>query len=165
MVGCRRAIFGTGLVILAYGAFLVGAGLVGGWPSIRLSTSGRVTIGRVADLKLVKIGTRTSAYPIIEFILPDGQRQRFTSEITGAGIPTSIGETVQVRYDPQSPSVAAIDSFGGILGATIIRVVVGIFPVGVLGAVMIFFTRFGASAEDQSLVKGRRRLVPGWFPP
>jgi len=166
MVGCRRAIFGTGLVILAVAAFLIGEDLVGGWPSIHLSMSGRVAAGRVVDLKIVKMGAvKQAAYPIIEFILPDGQRQRFTSQLAGSGVPTTIGEPVQVRYDPASPSIATIDSFGGLLGPTIIRVTFAIFPVGVLGAVMVWFTRFGADPTDGSLVKGRKRLVPGWFPP
>jgi len=163
-MGCRRAIFGTGLVILAWAAYLMGPNLIGRWSWIRLSMGGRVAPGKVVDLKLVKIGRKTSVYPIIEFSAPDGRPRRFTSEITGSGIPNSIGESVQVRYDPESPAVAAIDSFGGVLGPTLIRLF-AVLMLGLLGAMMVWVTRFGASSTDESLPKGRSRVVPGWFPP
>jgi hypothetical protein len=162
----RRTIFGAGLLILALSAFMIAEDLVGGWSSIRLAANGRVATGKVVDLKMVKMGAvKQAAYPIIEFTSQDGRTQRFASELAGSGVPATIGEAVNVRYDANDPANATIDSFGGLIGPTLIRVAFAILPVGLLGLVMVWFSRFGADRADAELVKGRPRWIPGWFPP
>jgi hypothetical protein len=71
--------------------------------------------GRVVD---VVSRTKTSGgerktyfYPVVEFRTADGERVRFESS-TGSN-PSSyrVGDTVRVRYDPQTPQSALIDSW------------------------------------------------------
>ncbi|BAL98825.1 hypothetical protein CLDAP_07860 [Caldilinea aerophila DSM 14535 = NBRC 104270] len=50
-------------------------------------------------------------YPIVEFCTAEGQTIRFQGS-TGSNPPAHrVGDKVQVRYDPQSPESAVVDSW------------------------------------------------------
>lgn len=161
-MGFRRIVFGAGLLILAFAAFMIGANVVHAGRSMRLAVTGHVAAGKVVDVKVVETGANDAAiYPIIEFTSQDGRRQRFTADLSGLNIPN--GGAVNVRYDENAPENAAIDSFGGLLGASLVRIAFAIFPLGLLGAVMVWFTR--SRPSDADLLRDRQPWVPGWFPP
>lgn len=164
-MGCRRTVFGAGMLILLLSAFMFGSNFVRAVRAIDLMLRGSVANGTIVDLKIVGADLTDSAvYPIVEFKSSDGRNQRFKSEMAGHGVPTVVGETVRVRYDPSAPERAAIDSFGTLAGPGLIFMFISIFPLGTLGAVMFFFTRFGASSDDAKITE-RPRWIPRLFPP
>jgi hypothetical protein len=77
--------------------------------------------GRVAQLiPLTDHKGKAMFYPIVEFRTAEGQTIRFQGS-TGSNPPTyRVGEKVQVRYDPQSPESAVIDSWDLWLPSTIL---------------------------------------------
>jgi uncharacterized protein DUF3592 len=161
-MGCRRLIFGTALLICILAAFIFARGVVTAARAAMLSSSGKLAPGQVVDRKISGAGIHKSVYPVIEFTSADGRQHRYTSPIAGSGVPTQIGEAVEVRYDPSAPDRAAINTFGNLYMPAIIPMVIAIFPLGALGAIFVWMTRFGASSDD---VRTDRKWVPSWFPP
>jgi hypothetical protein len=86
----------------------------------RLAAGGRAE-GTVVGFKRVD---RTS-HLVVRYDGPDGRSVRFRSEV---GRPDGVvrGDLVPVRYDPQDPSVAEVDSFAGIWGRVVIPAASGL---------------------------------------
>ncbi len=75
-----------------------------------LTSEGRV-VDVVSRTKTSGGERKTYFYPVVEFRTADGESVRFESS-TGSN-PSSyrVGDTVRVRYDPQTPQSALIDSW------------------------------------------------------
>jgi hypothetical protein len=96
------AIFG-GLGVLL---FVVGVAI--SLPRFLLVANGAVAEGFVVELKK---GSKGSKRAVVEF-KPKGQpKTRVTATVGNSSATHSIGERVQVYYDPSDPSDALIDSF------------------------------------------------------
>ena len=70
-----------------------------------------------------------SYFPKVKFRTPSGREVTFESEM-GATSEAGVGDVVAVRYRPDQPQVAEIDSFMSLWGLTLLF--------GVLGAVFLF---------------------------
>jgi hypothetical protein len=95
--------------ILMFGlisAALVGAVFTKAVPLMRLVRSGREATGKVLRLQLpMQKGYRTPR-PFIEFAGPDGHPVHYQDLFADKGI-EKPGDTVTVRYDPESPQERA----------------------------------------------------------
>jgi hypothetical protein len=77
------------------------------------------------------------AYPVVEFTASDG-RLRSVQMSEGSWPPShEVGEEVTVRYDPEHPLEARIESFGGNALMWILPGITGILGLGFLGAVLV----------------------------
>ncbi len=98
----RWALIVTGLGFLAAGGFFI-------TDTISTLVNGTAeTEGTVVGEKLKDAGEGVVRLPIVTFVTEDGRSIVFTSKI-GSG--EDIGESVNVRYDPDGPTNAKIDSF------------------------------------------------------
>jgi hypothetical protein len=71
-----------------------------------------------------------SYFPKVKFQTPSGREITFQSEMGSSSEAGRIGDTVGVRYRPDQPHVAEIDSFMSLWGLTLLF--------GVLGVVFLF---------------------------
>lgn len=71
-----------------------------------------------------------SYFPKVKFQTPSGREVTFQSEMGSSSEAGRIGDTVAVRYRPDQPHVAEIDSFMSLWGLTLLF--------GVLGVVFLF---------------------------
>lgn len=94
----------TGIALLAFAAFLFVR---------RLSAllRGSATVGRVVGHESRTDEDTTSYLPIIEFTDARGTVHRFTSVAGGSTQLPAVGASVRVRYLPDNPKVAYIQSF------------------------------------------------------
>lgn len=160
-MGCRGSVFYTGLVVLALAAAGMAHVSTRLFRSTRLLRTGGSATGVVVDRRVVRMGANNaSVYPIVQFKSADGSERRFESRLSGHGT-ASLGDTVRVVYDRDS---AEIGSFGTLFGPALIELAVVLLCVACPGALLIWFTRFGASAEDR-VSPARPRWMPRWFPP
>ena len=80
---------------------------------------------RVRNTTSGSMNDEISYFPKVKFQTPSGREVTFQSE-TGRGWKAGqIGRTVAVRYRPDQPDVAEIDSFMSLWGVTLVLGVVG----------------------------------------
>ncbi len=89
-----------------------------------LTSEGRV-VEVISRTKTSGGERKTYFYPVVEFRTADGESVRFEGS-TGSN-PSSyrVGDTVRVRYDPQTPQSAVIDSWRDVLMPLIIMIAIG----------------------------------------
>ena len=73
--------------------------------------TGRAAVGRVLGHEQRADDEDTSYFPIVEFTDSRGRVHRFTSVAGGSSASPAVGTTVRVRYLPEDPKVAYIQSF------------------------------------------------------
>ena len=80
---------------------------------------------RSSDMTSDSMHDEISYFPKVKFQTPSGREVTFQSQ-TGSGRKAGrIGRTVAVRYRPDQPDVAEIDSFMSLWGVTLVLGVVG----------------------------------------
>ena len=100
-----------GIMILIIGSGVLFFGL-----QLRTWTQNEIATMLPAEGRVVQMVSRTNKgstqfYPIVEFRTAEGQTIRFQGR-TGTNPPSyRVGDTVKVRYDPQTPQSAVIDSW------------------------------------------------------
>jgi hypothetical protein len=102
-----------GMILAAYGAVCLGAGLIPALRTHGLLKSGTQAQGTVVDAKrdtgYDNSGHRYITYnPVVRFTTADGRTVEFTSAVGYSRSP-DIGGTVPVRYRPDDPEQAEID--------------------------------------------------------
>ncbi|MCS7031334.1 MAG: DUF3592 domain-containing protein [Gloeomargarita sp. SKYG116] len=119
-------------------ALLMGAGFTGWglWEVLRTYQLLQVAVktsGRVIDLEYrrQRVGRvpYDAYYPVVEFVLPNHQLVRFTSQVGNLGC--RVGDTVPVLYHPQRPQVARLAYFRDLWGVTLAFLLVGVLSLGV----------------------------------
>jgi hypothetical protein len=98
--------------------FVISAlGLLGGavWAYFnqqRKMESRVAAVGTVVDLttQITASGRASMICPVVEFIAPSGEKIRFTSDFGSRPAGHKVGQSVNVRYDPDDPQKAEIDS-------------------------------------------------------
>jgi hypothetical protein len=77
--------------------------------------------GTVVEVHVRGVGRNAVSVPIFEFHTAEGRLQRAES-LLGSGFQGfAVGETVAVRYDPNDPSRAEIDTFAMLWGLAVLR--------------------------------------------
>lgn len=77
--------------------------------------------GTVVEVHVRGVGRNAVSVPLFEFHTADGRLQRAES-LMGSGFQGfTVGETVAVRYDPNNPSRAEVDSFAMLWGLALLR--------------------------------------------
>ncbi|MGG4607154.1 DUF3592 domain-containing protein [Providencia sp. Me31A] len=79
------------------------------------------TVGIIIDLDVSISDDKSKSYfPIIEFTTQDNQKIEFRSSMGGSSYRGTIGQPIDVLYDPEKPHDAVINSLFGIYGLSII---------------------------------------------
>jgi len=89
-----------------------------------------IASGTVVALTENRERDEISYFPKVKFQTPSGREVTFQSEMGSSSEAAGIGDTVAVRYRPDQPHVAEIDSFMSLWGLTLLF--------GVLGVVFLF---------------------------
>ena len=134
-----------GVTFGALGALLTIGGLAISAPRFYLVATGSVAEGKVVDHKTSsKGGTRS----IVEFKPKGKPRTRVTATVGNSPPLESLGETVQVYYDPAEPSDALIDSFSEKYFFIALLSGMGVLFMGI-GAPSFFLGRARRAARDR----------------
>lgn len=132
------------LVMVAVGAYFARK-------SANLATNGEAAHGTVVDMKL---GSKGSLAPIVEFTTASGQRIRMTAITSSKKPDHRIGEQVTVLYLPSDPSTNVIQSFSEMWIMPTIFLPMGLG--GVIGGVAMWI--YGVRRKRDR----RRVLATGW---
>jgi cytochrome c biogenesis factor len=129
-----------GLLVVSIGVLLVGVGVmvVGVHDLVDnlrpVSAASRHGDGVVIRIKSVTTYSgsqqRTTYHPVVRFLTEHEQVIVFTSNVGGS---YSVGDSVKVRYDPNNPQRARLDSLGDRVWGAVVAV--GLF----LGALVVMF--------------------------
>jgi hypothetical protein len=119
----------SGLFAAIGGVMLVGAGrrFARRRTFVRHSA---VTTGTIVRLTENREREEISYVPTVKFTTPSGREVTFDSEMGSSMDAGQVGDTVAVRYRPDQPHVAEINSFMSLWGLTVL--------LGVLGVVFTF---------------------------
>jgi hypothetical protein len=90
---------------------------------IKQSTTAKGTIVAFAENRE---GEEVSYFPRIAFNTPSGREVIFESGAGSSSNPGRIGNTVTVRYRPDQPDVAEIDSFVSLWGPALLLAFLGV---------------------------------------
>jgi hypothetical protein len=75
-----------------------------------------------------------TSFPTVRFETPDGREHEFESRLGSDAHPPGIGTEVAVRYHPDTPHAAELDSFPALWGLTLLFALLGsVFLVLALG--------------------------------
>jgi hypothetical protein len=104
-----------------------------------------VVQGRVVDMRVSRTGDGTTYVPVAEYTDAAGAIHRVASSISSSGRPT-IGEAIEVAYDPLSPSDSRV--IGGVAGSFWLIVSgFGLF-FAAIPAVLLFAGRGGGGSRS-----------------
>ena len=67
------------------------------------------TTGTVVDMERYSGEHGPTYTPVVEYVRPDGLRQRFSEEGSSSRPGCAVGDTVPVKFDPENPERARID--------------------------------------------------------
>ncbi len=105
------------MIIVSLCAGLLGVVLLGAaaWTFYKQrdkAMSGVRATGKVIDLtrEITTPGSTGVYYPVVEFTLPSGETITFTSDYGTRPASHKVGQSVTVRYDPDDPQKAEVDS-------------------------------------------------------
>jgi hypothetical protein len=76
-------------------------------------------------------------FPVVEFTAEDGRRRNVQMTIGSSSPEYEKGNEVTIRYDPENPLQARIDSFGSAALMWILPGITGILGIAFLGAVLL----------------------------
>ena len=125
------------VVALIFGAFAA-LGLAGAaWnvPSTFRLSAGEHAEGTVVAFK--RLGR--SSHLVVRYADPDGRSVEFMSKVSRPG-DVRVGDSVPVKYDPQDPSLAEVDSFSTIWGRVVVPAVLGLV-FGAMAVLTLFLRR------------------------
>jgi hypothetical protein len=89
-------------------------------------------------------------YPLVEFYLPDGSRQRAQLPIGSSSQDYIRGEAVTILYDPTKPdSSARIQSFGGAVSMWLLPLITGTMGLIFLGAALFAWWFLKSESEEK----------------
>jgi len=94
----------VGIAMLAFAAWLY-------WKRAALALHGVLAQGRVDGFEPFITQDGTSYMPVVTFVDQHGHHRRFTARAGGSGRKPPVGTPVVVRYLPQDPDSACIQSF------------------------------------------------------
>lgn len=95
--------------------------------------------GAVVEVRVRGIGRNAESVPTFDFQTAEGRAQRSES-LMGSGFQSfEVGQAVAVRYDPENPSRAEVDSFAVLWGLTLLRAGFGLVFV-IMGSVAILLS-------------------------
>ena len=95
--------------------------------SLDLTKNGVAATGTIIDLDVdVSEDNSKTYFPIIEFTTQDNQQVEFRSSMGSSRYRGSIGQHIEVLYDPINPRSAVIDSTFGVYGTSIITGIFGV---------------------------------------
>lgn len=97
--------------------------LAGGWQFTRRRAFVRqstTTVGTIVAVTETREHDDISYFPKVRFRTPSGREVTFRSEIGRSWRAGRIGQTVAVRYRPDPPHGAEIDTFVALWGATLL---------------------------------------------
>lgn len=116
--------------------------------SLALTKNGVAVTGTIIGLDVdVSEDNSKTYFPIIEFTTQDNQQVEFRSSMGSSSYRGSIGQQIEVLYEPLNPRSAVIDSTFGVYGASIIM--------GIFGVV---FTLVGGIPTLISMLKKRNGI-------
>ena len=111
----------VGLILILYSAY----GLIN---TLIFLHGSAAAMGLVIDVESKFMGEDNAILPIVTFVTEDGRPVQFTSNVGEGfigGWAFRIGESVTVRYDPDNPTDARIDSFTQVWGSFYIPLLIG----------------------------------------
>lgn len=96
--------------------------------------------GRVVRLVTIRDSEGTLIYyPEVQYTLPNGESTTMQMN-DGASPPAyEVGQKVTMRYDPDHPSRARIDSLGGSIGAWTVSIITGALGLAFTGAAFMAY--------------------------
>ena len=102
----------VGLLFLLIGTAVAIGGIVAVVKQKRKTARGVTATGKVVDLvKTIPNPGSAGVYcPIVEFNTSAGRPVRFQSDFGTMPASHSVGQGIAVRYDPENPQLAAVDS-------------------------------------------------------
>ncbi len=93
---------------------------------------GASALGSVQGHEMRRLEEEVYYHPVVEFTDGAGHRQRFTSVAGRSRKTPVVGTTVRVRYLPDDPTVAYIQSFLHMWAAPLVCAVLGVAALAVL---------------------------------
>jgi len=122
-------------LFMAITVLMLAIAAIAGVNAWRTLSKERTAPGRVVDL-IVRQDERGSAfyYPVVEFDLPDGSRQRVQLTMGNWPAAYEIEQPVTVAYDPQQLSSARIRSTSGTIGMWTVSIITGVMGLAFLAA-------------------------------
>jgi hypothetical protein len=102
----------VGLLFVLIGIAVLIGGVVGAVKQSRESARRVAATGIVVDLvmRVVNPGSAGIYCPTVDFTTPAGQSVRFQSEFGTMPASHQVGQSIAVRYDPNNPQTAEVDS-------------------------------------------------------
>ena len=159
-----------GLLVAAIGVLLLGVGLVVAGVHdlvdiLRPPSSSRRAVGVVIRIETVTSGSgsdrRTSYHPVVRFLTAREQVIVITGNVDAGH---SVGDPVKVRYDPNNPHHARLDSLGDRVWAVVFAVVLLLGALGVMFGGGVLFVWASAGSPQPPLGWTVRRGWSGWRP-
>ncbi len=103
-----------------------------GYSNFRFALEAKRGEGVVVEIKehtrRAKRKQKKSYHPVVEFVVADGSRQRFESQVGTNPASHVVGEEVAVLYDPNNPKKAIINGlFENFLGPVVMGLFAGFF--------------------------------------
>ena len=117
-IGSWVLVLGLGCVLLLIGAVLL-------WNGIDFARRAEKAQGTVIGLKETRSDRRISYAPMVRFTTHTGMPVHFTSRVSSSPPAYTKGQTVKVLYDPDSPTIARIDTFMQVYGLGALIFVIG----------------------------------------
>ena len=139
-----KALRSIGGFLLAMGLFAFAVGGWSIWSDHQFAENGVQATGTVVSFEQRRVkrdnspGYRTLYTPVVTFHGQDGAEYRFVGQAGSSSPAYSVGERVNVIYDPWSPNDAIIDDFGSRHGIPTVFLVMGLVVTS-LGAIWIYF--------------------------
>ena len=164
------------------GLFALAVGGWSMWSDRQFAETGVQATGKVVSFEKSRVkrnnnpGYRTMYAPVVEFQDNNGERHSFVGQVGSVSPAYSVGERVNVIFDPWSPDDAIIDDFRSRQKIPLIFLGVGLI-VGGIGAVVIYFIlrrqRLNAQLRANGILvyaqyvnceRNRRTKVKGQWP-
>jgi Protein of unknown function (DUF3592) len=149
-----RLFLGIGVVLLVVAAVV-------GVFTARFVASSERTVGTVIDLSRSEDSEGSVTYsPVVRFTV-DGRTIQFTSS-SGSSSPPSVGDRIEVLYDPDDPTDARL---AGFLDLWLFPLIAGLIGAGFITVSAIIIRRTRApSAKDVEWLRTHGRHVQGRSP-
>lgn len=132
----------SGCLFVCFGAVFLVIGLFTLRANLNLVRVGRHATGTVVELVRSRDKDGDVVYyPIVQYTPDNGDRVTFKSNVGSSHAP-SVGEKVQIVYNPQNPKQAAIDTFTDLwLLPVVFTGIGGLIVVGAGAGVFTFLWR------------------------
>lgn len=150
LINSMEGLFGVGIgLMILFGSFQ------GFFITISLLLNSELTTAQVLEINESKSRRSTSYSALVQFQLPNGQLQTFDTE----GLLDSlyeVGQTIDVLYDPDDPSVAKVNRFRELWSGNVIFLLIGIVPFS--GGLYILIKPILRKREIETLISSGMRI-------